>query len=142
MWGALFDERMGLSFVYATGPCQCSLSQVQVPWYSRPYFAVLTHRYTNLSLNRSLLYRQRTDNTGNKSRDNYYCWSVTSLHLRGSLFTEPLCRSGLHNLIPLLHARIVGCLPFRYLATLWPSMLQYKTIILLVVLCGSESKDV
>jgi hypothetical protein len=40
MWGALSDERMGLSFVYATGPCQCSLSQVRVPWYSRPYFTV------------------------------------------------------------------------------------------------------
>jgi hypothetical protein len=31
MWGALSDERMGLSFVYATGPCQRSLSQVWVP---------------------------------------------------------------------------------------------------------------
>jgi hypothetical protein len=31
---------MGLSFVYATGPCQRSLSQVRVPWFSRPYFAV------------------------------------------------------------------------------------------------------
>jgi hypothetical protein len=40
MWGALSDERMGLSFVYATGPCQRSLSQVRVPWYSRSFFTV------------------------------------------------------------------------------------------------------
>jgi hypothetical protein len=32
MWGALSDERTGLSFVYAAGPCQRSLSQVRVPW--------------------------------------------------------------------------------------------------------------
>jgi hypothetical protein len=31
---------MGLSFVYATGPCQRSLSRVRVPWDSRPYFTV------------------------------------------------------------------------------------------------------
>jgi hypothetical protein len=30
--GALSDERMGLSFVYAAGPCKRSLSHVRVPW--------------------------------------------------------------------------------------------------------------
>jgi hypothetical protein len=39
-WGALSNERTGRSFVYATGPCQRSLSWVQVPWDSRPYFTV------------------------------------------------------------------------------------------------------
>jgi hypothetical protein len=34
LWGALSDERAGLSFVYADGPCQQSLSQVWVPWDS------------------------------------------------------------------------------------------------------------
>jgi hypothetical protein len=38
LWGALSDERTGLSFVYAAGPCQRSLSWVRVPWYSWPYF--------------------------------------------------------------------------------------------------------
>jgi hypothetical protein len=38
--GALCDERMGLSFVYAANPCQRSLSRVRVPWDSRPYFTV------------------------------------------------------------------------------------------------------
>jgi hypothetical protein len=38
--GALSDERTGLSFVYAAGSSQRSLSRVRVPWYSRPYFTV------------------------------------------------------------------------------------------------------
>jgi hypothetical protein len=37
LWGALSDERTGLSFVYAAGPRQRSLSRVRVPWISRPY---------------------------------------------------------------------------------------------------------
>jgi hypothetical protein len=37
-WGALSDERTGLPFVCAAGPCQRSLSRVQVPWDLRPYF--------------------------------------------------------------------------------------------------------
>jgi hypothetical protein len=39
-WGALSDERMGLSFLSAAGPCQRSLSRVLVPWDLRPYFTV------------------------------------------------------------------------------------------------------
>jgi hypothetical protein len=39
-WGVLSDEGTGLSFVYAAGPCQCSLSRVRVPWDSRRYFTV------------------------------------------------------------------------------------------------------
>jgi hypothetical protein len=40
MWGALSDERTGLSFAIATGPHQRSNSWVRVPWDSRPYFTV------------------------------------------------------------------------------------------------------
>jgi hypothetical protein len=40
LWGALSDEKTGLSFVYASGPCQRSLSRVRVHWDSRPYFIV------------------------------------------------------------------------------------------------------
>jgi hypothetical protein len=40
LWGALSDERMGLSFIHVAGPCQCNLSLVRVPWDSRPYFTV------------------------------------------------------------------------------------------------------
>jgi hypothetical protein len=38
--GVLSDETTSLSFVYATGPRQRSLSRVWVPWDSRPYFTV------------------------------------------------------------------------------------------------------
>jgi hypothetical protein len=40
LWAALSDERMGLSFVHAGGPCQRSLSPVRVPWDSRSYFTI------------------------------------------------------------------------------------------------------
>jgi hypothetical protein len=40
LWGALSDERSGLSFICAAGPCQRSLSRVRVPLDLRPYFAV------------------------------------------------------------------------------------------------------
>jgi hypothetical protein len=40
LWGALSDERTGLSFIYAAGPCQRSLSRVRVRLDSRPYFTV------------------------------------------------------------------------------------------------------
>jgi hypothetical protein len=38
--GRLSDERTGLPFVCAAGPCQRSLSRVLVPWDLRPYFTV------------------------------------------------------------------------------------------------------
>jgi hypothetical protein len=38
--GVLSHERTGLSFVYATGPRQCSPSWVWGPLVSRPYFTV------------------------------------------------------------------------------------------------------
>jgi hypothetical protein len=90
-WGALSDERTGLSFICAAGPCQRSLSRVLVPWDLRPYFTVsdlrlpfsshpTTCRVTvevfdppsclsDLTLNRYSLHRCRKDNTENKSRD-------------------------------------------------------------------------
>jgi hypothetical protein len=40
LWGALSDERTDLSFVYAAGARQRSLSRVRVSWDSWPYFAV------------------------------------------------------------------------------------------------------
>jgi hypothetical protein len=36
LWDALSEERTGLSFVYAAGPRQHSLSLVQIPWDSWP----------------------------------------------------------------------------------------------------------
>jgi hypothetical protein len=40
LWGALSDQRTGLSFIHAAGPCQRNLSLVRVPWDLRPYFTV------------------------------------------------------------------------------------------------------
>jgi hypothetical protein len=40
LWSALSDRRTCLSFVYAAGPCQRSLSWVRVPWDSQPYFTI------------------------------------------------------------------------------------------------------
>jgi hypothetical protein len=49
LWGTLSDEKMDLSFVYAAGPCQHSLSRVQVLWDSQPYFTVSDLRLLFLS---------------------------------------------------------------------------------------------
>jgi hypothetical protein len=40
LWGALSNERMVLSFLYAAGPRQRILSRVGVPWVSLPYFTL------------------------------------------------------------------------------------------------------
>jgi hypothetical protein len=40
MWGALSDERTGLSFTVAAGPSQRSHSLVRAPWDSRPFLTV------------------------------------------------------------------------------------------------------
>jgi hypothetical protein len=40
LWGALFDERTGQSFIFAAGPVQRSLSLVLVTWDSWPYLTV------------------------------------------------------------------------------------------------------
>jgi hypothetical protein len=44
MWGALSDERTGLSFTIATDPRQRSHCRVRVPWDSRLYFTVSDSR--------------------------------------------------------------------------------------------------
>jgi hypothetical protein len=44
MWGALSDERTGLSFTIAAGPRQRGLSLAGVPWDSWPYFTVSESR--------------------------------------------------------------------------------------------------
>jgi hypothetical protein len=44
MWGALCDERTGLSFTVATGPRHRSHFRVRVPWASWPYFTVSDSR--------------------------------------------------------------------------------------------------
>jgi hypothetical protein len=58
-----------------------------------------------------------------------YCWSVTSLSLRGRVFTEPMSRRRLHNpVVLLLHECIAGL----YRAIVWQCVdmsqcYQYRT---------------
>jgi hypothetical protein len=49
MWGALSNERAGLSHTIAAGTHQRSHSRVQVPWDSRPYFTASYSRLPFLS---------------------------------------------------------------------------------------------
>jgi hypothetical protein len=49
MWGALSDEKTGLSFTTAAGPRQRCHFQVWVPWDSRPHFTVSDSRLPFLS---------------------------------------------------------------------------------------------
>jgi hypothetical protein len=44
IWGALSDERTGLSFTIVAGLHQCSHSRVRVFWDSKPYFTVSDSR--------------------------------------------------------------------------------------------------
>jgi hypothetical protein len=44
MWGALSDERTGLTFTIAAAARQRSHSRVRVRWDSRPYFTVSDSR--------------------------------------------------------------------------------------------------
>jgi hypothetical protein len=44
IWGALSDERTGLSFTIAAGPRQRSHFRVRVPYDSWPYFTVSDSR--------------------------------------------------------------------------------------------------
>jgi hypothetical protein len=49
IWGAVSDERIGLSFTIVTGPRQHSHSRVRVPWDLRPYVTVSGLRLPFLS---------------------------------------------------------------------------------------------
>jgi hypothetical protein len=49
MWGALSDERAGLSFTIAAGPRQRSHSRIRFPWDSQTYFTVSNSRLLLLS---------------------------------------------------------------------------------------------
>jgi hypothetical protein len=48
MWGALSDEKTGLSFTIAAGPRQRSHFRVRVPWDSWPYFTLWDSRLSFL----------------------------------------------------------------------------------------------
>jgi hypothetical protein len=66
---------------------------------------VLYSRGTDNAEN-AVLFLRSADHTQNASHViAKHCWDMTSLRLRGSVFTEPLNKSRLHNLVvPLLRA--------------------------------------
>jgi hypothetical protein len=128
LWGTLSDERTGLFFVYAAGPCQHSLSRVLVPWDSRPYFTVsdlrlpfpsppTTRRITvdvfdpssTRCLNSISLYSLGAAATENATSQQYfYCY-------RG-VFISPLHRHSSSLIVACLFVFAGTCLPSRCLA--------------------------
>jgi hypothetical protein len=129
LWGALSDERTGLSFVYAAGPCQRNLSRVRVSWDSRPYFTVSdlrlpvssppTTRRTTVEvfdpastrgLSHCLLAPMVSKITplhGPHRKQSLHCWVI-----RGNVFIEPLPRNRFRNTaVLLLRDLATDCLP-------------------------------
>jgi hypothetical protein len=106
--GALSDERSGLSFVCAAGPCQRNLSRVRVPWDLRPCFTVShlrlpfssppsTRRVTVEDTTARTLGTDLTENIASNS----FCIvafvcaaGVTCFGCRGNVPTEPLPSNG------------------------------------------------
>jgi hypothetical protein len=70
---------------------------------------------------KTVLLLRSADHTQNTSHViTKLCWNVTSLRLRGIVFTESLPRSGLHNpVVPLLRACIAWRLSTRCMAVRW-----------------------
>jgi hypothetical protein len=152
LWGALSDERTGLSFVYAASSCQSSVSWVWVPWDSRPYFTVSDLRlsFSSPPCNCSeqsravawfvtTLLRRNTCNW-------YICnWryiafaltaQITSLYCCKGVFTERLPRNcsradcclatnHKHSSYCLVRLHDLRLFIDRCLETLWPPMSQY-----------------
>jgi hypothetical protein len=146
LWGALSDERTGLSFIYAAGPRQHSFSRVRVPWDSWTYFTVsdlrlpfssppttrrvtvevfdpastrVTHQTPNIT--RVALYSLRADRTENISRGSYCC---VSTNCRRDMFTSALRNNGRGADLIENSVSIEVCLPNRCLATLSANQLQ------------------
>jgi hypothetical protein len=98
LWGALSDERSGMSFVCAAGPCQGSLSRVRVPW----------DLFVSAGLG-SFLYNLGTDPTENTAPQQFlYCY-------RG-VFTSPLYRNSCCSIVACVFIYAENCLPSRCLA--------------------------
>jgi hypothetical protein len=93
MWGALSDERTGLSFIISAGPLQGSHPRLRVPWDSRLYFIVSDSRLPLSSPPTTCRVTVEifdtvstvcTDRTENTFSSNPYCF----------MFTDPLLRNG------------------------------------------------
>jgi hypothetical protein len=89
MWGALSDERTGLSFTIAAGARQHRPSRVRVPWHSRPNFTVSNSR---LPFSSPLTTHRATVEVFDpvSTRDYYYSNLSLSLMLRPKV-SRPVC---------------------------------------------------
>jgi hypothetical protein len=145
MWGALSDERRGLSFIIAACPRQRSHSRARVPWDLRPYFTVSDSRLPFCRLLRlaGLRWRYMTppprwidftvilESLSSELLSNLaFSYSIAHrkqfplLRFRGNVFIGLLPRNVLHNPVVLL--LLVGpCLRSRCLAMHWSNTLQY-----------------
>jgi hypothetical protein len=125
MWGALSGERTGLSFTIAAGSSQRSHSRVRVPWDLGLYLTVsdlrlpfssppTTHRVTVKVFDPastptvSFLTPRYGPHRKHRFPLQLYC-RVTCFH--GNVFTEPLLRNRMHNIVVLLlHACMLQAL--------------------------------
>jgi hypothetical protein len=117
-WGALSDERTGLSFVCAAGSYQRSLSRVLFHWDLRPYFTVshlrlpflsppTTRRVTVEVFDPASTLYNHFSRTTQKTQP-LYCWEGVS--------TAPLHSNGSYSIVACLFVAIGMCLPSRCLA--------------------------
>jgi hypothetical protein len=117
-WGALSDERTGLSLGGVAGPCQRSLSRVLVPWdletgvyCLRFETSLFVASYDSQGHGGGIRPRLHTNalsfiTQGEPKRDHYLKQSVTtSICCCGNVLTEPLPSTGLFRVYSLQRER-------------------------------------
>jgi hypothetical protein len=135
MWGALPDEKTGLSFTIAAGPGQRSHFRVRVPWDSRSYFtvsdlrlpfssppttcrvtvevfdSVSTRVYCRFSTELFFVTTLHGPNTKHRSQQFLYCY--LRIRCRGNLFIKPLPSKDVSSgsTIPAFRRHIILFLP-------------------------------
>jgi hypothetical protein len=123
MWGALSDERTGLSFTTAAGPHQRSHSQVLNPRDSGPYFTVSYSRLPQPGRARSSVFispRNRVTQLYSQALGSFFVTFYDSQDYGGGIRTrlhtgtEHIGTDRVENAVPLLRSRLLGCPRDRY----------------------------
>jgi hypothetical protein len=153
MWGALSDERTGLSFTIASGPCQCSHFQVRVFWDSSLYVTasdsrlpfsspLTTHRAMvevvkptstwGWLVSSDLLQSQSHIAIDGQSNSKPWCWApdifITLWQLLSCFCGVPsLTRGQVCLLYMLLALASIVCLGFESLGTCDHILLRFET---------------
>jgi hypothetical protein len=95
LWGALSDERTGLSFVYSAGPRQPSFSTVSDSFSSLPTTLRVTVEVLDPASTWVVLFFVTTlHGLNRKHRSQQFLYCCLRIRCRGNLFTEPLSRNG------------------------------------------------